>query len=264
MPFAWKLLAFMKRDFAIDTSYKLSFALEAAHVAIAVAAYYFFSRLLGSVRPQGYGSFPFLLVGMTVNAYMTTCLVCFSQTIRGNQLTGTLKAILATPTSPTALLVCSSTYPFVRASVDAAVYLGVGTMFGVSILHMNLLAAALVLLLSLLAFSSVGIMSATFTLVFKRGDPLLWLFASASFLLGGVLYPTDLLPPFLRSVATLLPITHATNGLRAALLSGGSPLAIAPDLAVLGVFALVGVPTSLLVFRLGVEHARRTGTLDHQ
>ena len=30
--------------------------------------------------------------------------------------------------------------------------------------------------LSLLAFSSIGIMSATFTLVFKRGDPLLWLF----------------------------------------------------------------------------------------
>jgi ABC-2 type transport system permease protein len=254
----------MKRDFATDVSYKLSFVLEAAHVVVVVAAFYFFSQLLGSTRPQGYASFPFLLVGMTVNAYMTTSLVCFSQTIRGNQLTGTLKAILATPTSPTTFLVCSSTYPFVRASVDAAVYTAAGMLFGVSVAHMNLLTAALVLVLSLLAFSSVGILSATFTLVFKRGDPLLWLFASGSFLLGGVLYPTDLLPRVLRDVAMLLPITHAVNGMRAALLTGSSPLAIGRELAALAAFAIAGVPLSLLLFSLGVEHARRMGTLDHQ
>jgi ABC-2 type transport system permease protein len=264
MRFFWKLRAFIKRDLTTDLSYKLSFALEAAHVGIAVAAFYFFSQLLGSTRPQGYASFPFILVGMTVNAYMTTCLICFSQTIRGSQMAGTLKTILATPTSPTAFLVCSSTYPFIRASLDAAAYTIVGMLFGLSVSHVNALTAALVLVLSLLAFSSVGILSASFVLVFKRGDPLLWLFASGSWLLGGVLYPTDLLPPVLRHVATWLPITHAVNGMRAALLTGASPLAISRELVGLALFALVGVPLSLLVFRMGIEHAKRIGTLDHQ
>ena len=264
MRLLWKIRAFMRRDFATDVSYKLSFALEAAHVAMAVAAYFFFARLLWTARPQGYASFPFLLSGLMVNAYMTTCLVCFSQTIRGNQLTGTLKAILATPTSPTVLLVCSSTYPLVRACVDAAVYMLAGVVFGVSVSRTNVPTVALVLVLSLLAFSSVGIVSATFTLVFKRGDPLLWLFASGSFLLGGVLYPVDLLPPMLRHVSALLPITHAVNAMRAALLTGSSPVAVARELAPLAVFAFAGMPLSLLLFRWGIAHARRAGTLDHQ
>lgn len=264
MPFLWKMWAFLKRDVATDLSYRLSFLLEAAHAGVAVAAFYFFSQLLGSQRPEGYGSFPFLLVGMAVNAYMTTCLVCFSQTIRGGQMAGTLKAILVTPTPPTAFLVYSSTYPFIRASCDAMVYAMAGMLFGLSISGMNVLAAGLVLLLSLLAFSSIGIISATFTLVFKRGDPLLWLFGSASWLLGGVLFPTNLLPPLLRHIATLLPITHAVNGMRAALLTGASPRAISSDLGALALFALIAVPTSLLAFSRGVEHVKRMGTLAHQ
>ena len=264
MRILWKLRAFIKRDLSTDLSYKISFGLEAAHVLIVVAAFHFFSQLVGDKRPQGYASFPFILVGMTVNAYMITCLVCFSQTIQGSQLAGTLKAILATPTSPTAFLVCSSTYPFARASMAAAAYAIAGMLFGLSASHMNALTAALVFALSLLAFSSVGIVSASFTLVFKRGDPLLWLFGSGSWLLGGVLYPTDLLPPALRHVSGLLPITHAVNGMRAALLRGASPAAIAPDLQALALFAMVGFPLSLLVFSLGVEHAKRTGTLDHR
>ncbi len=264
MRFLWKLLAFLKRDLETDLSYKLSFAFEAAHVAIAVAAFYFFSQLLGNTRPAGYASFPFILVGMTVNAYMTTCLVCFAQTIRGSQTGGTLKAILATPTSATTFLVCSSTYPFVRASLDGAVYIIVGMLFGLSGSQMNPLTAGLVLALSLLAFSSVGIVAASFILVFKRGDPLLWLFGSASWLLGGVLYPTTMLPPALRHLATVLPATYAVDGMRAALLTGASPMAISRELTGLAVFAVIGVPLSCVLFGLGIDHARRMGTLDHQ
>lgn len=260
----WKAYAFVKRDVATDWSYKLSFVLEAAHVGIAVAAYYFFSQLLGGRRPGGYASFPFILVGIAVNAYMTTCLVCFSQTIRSGQLMGTLKAVLATPTTPTTFLVCSSTYPFIRASLDAVVYAVAGMLFGLSVSHLNAFSAILVLVLSLLAFSSIGILSATFTLVFKRGDPLLWLFGSGSWLLGGVLFPTDLLPPFLQHVGMVLPITHAVSGMRAALLTGASPLEISRELAALGIFASIGVPVSLVMFRLGVEHVKRIGALDHQ
>ncbi len=264
MRWLWKLRAFLKRDVATDVSYRLSFVFEAIHVGITVAAFFFLSRMLGDARPQGYASFPFILVGMAVNAYMTTCLVCFSQTIRGSQLAGTLKAILSTPTSPTAFLVCSSAYPFIRASLDAGVYLAAGVVFGLSVSRMNVPAAGLVLVLSLLAFSSVGILSATFTLVFKRGEPLLWLFGSGSWLLGGVLYPTDLLPPALQQISAILPITHAVNGLRAAVLNGASAADIAGELGRLALFAGVCGPLSVLAFGLGVDHARRRGTLDHQ
>ena len=51
-----------RRDLLTDLSYKLSFALQALHVLLGIAAYYFLARLLGESTPGGYAPFPFLLV----------------------------------------------------------------------------------------------------------------------------------------------------------------------------------------------------------
>jgi ABC-2 type transport system permease protein len=261
---AWKAWAFFKRDLATDLSYKLSFAFEVVHILIAVAAYYFLAALLGDRKLNGYDSFPFILIGLTVNAYMTTCLACFAQAIRGSQLTGTLKAILATPTSPTGFLMFSSAYPLARATLDGGVYMLGGLALGLSLARGNLVAAALLFIASLLAFSAIGMLSATFTVLFKRGDPLPWLFGSGSWLLGGVLYPSDVLPSSLQYVAELLPITHALRGLRAALLTDAPVAQILPEVGVLMLFAGVGLPLSIIAFKLALQRAKIIGTIGHQ
>ncbi|MGH7775207.1 MAG: ABC transporter permease [Candidatus Binatia bacterium] len=263
MQLAWKAWAFLKRDLLTDLSYKLSFVLQALDILLGVAAFYFLAQLLGERTPQGYASFPFILVGMAVNGYMTTALACFAQGIRGNQLMGTLKAVLATPISPRSLIFFSSLYPLLRATVDGGLYLLGGIFFGLSLARVNLAAVLLLFLLSLLAFSSIGIISATFTLVFKRGDPLLWLFGSLSWLLGGVFYPLEVLPPLLQKAAQLLPITHALEGMRAALLGEAAVVELLPQIWVLAFFSVVGLPLSLVGFSLGVRRVRVTGTLSH-
>jgi ABC-2 type transport system permease protein len=260
----WKAWVFFKRDLVTDLSYRLSFALEAIHIVITVAAYYFWASLLGSKKLDGYDSFPFIIVGLTVNAYMTTCFVCFAQAIRGSQLTGTLKAVLTTSTSPAEFLVFSSGYPFARATLDAIAYAFGGLVFGLSLAQGNVIAAALIFAASILAFSSIGLISATFTLLFKRGDPLLWLFGSSSWLLGGVMYPNSVLPSPLRHFAKLLPITHAVKGLRAAVLSRASVADILPEVGALTLFAIVGLPLSLAAFKIGLARAKIAGTLGHQ
>jgi ABC-2 type transport system permease protein len=259
----WKAWAFLKLGLLTDVSYKLSFAFQAVDLMLGIAAFYFLAQLLGEKTPQGYASFPFLLIGMAVNGYMTTSLVCFAQGIRGDQLTGTLKAILVTRTSPLALILLSSLYPFVRAAIDAGLYLLGGSLFGLSLRQVNWPAALLFFLVSVLAFSGLGILSATFTLVFKRGDPLLWLFGSLSWLLGGVFYPLEVLPPLLQQTAQLLPITHALEVMRAALLSGAPVAELLPQIGVLALFGFIGLPISLIGFSLGVRRARVTGTLSH-
>jgi len=263
MPVVWKAWAFFKRDLITDLSYKLSFAFQVVDILVSIGAFYFLARILGKGAYRGYEPFPFILVGMAVNGYMTTSLVCFAQAIRGNQPLGTLKMVLVTPTSPVAFVLFSSLYPFVRAALDAVFYLLAGTMFGLSLGRVNLLAVLLIFLLSVAAFSSIGILSATFTLVFKRGDPFLWLFGGLSWLLGGVFYTLEVLPRFLQHAGQLLPITHALVGMRAALLHNASILELLPQIGVLGLFALVGLPLSLLAFHLGVRWARITGTLSH-
>ena len=259
----WKAWGFFKRDLRTDITYKLSFALQGLDILMGIAAFYFLARILGKGTLRGYESFFFILVGLAVNGYMSTSLACFAHGIRGNHPLGTLKAVLATRTSPLAFILMSSLYPFVRAALDAGLYLLAGVFLGLPLARINVPATLLLFFLSLLAFSSIGILSATFTLVFKRGDPLLWLFGSLSWVLGGVFYPLEVLPPFLRKAATLLPITHALDGMRAAVLGGASVVDVTPQIAVLGLFAVVGLPLSLLGFSLGVRWAKVTGTLTH-
>lgn len=258
-----KAWAFLKRDIVTDLSYKLSFALTAVHLVLSILGYYFLARLLGGTRPDGYAPFPFIAVGVAVNGFMTTLLVCFGQAIRGGQATGTLKAVLTTRTTPIAFILLSSLYPILRAAVDAGLYLMVAVVLGLTLSAVNLASTTLIVTLSLLAFGSIGIMSAGFALVFKRGDPLVWLFVSGSWLLGGVLYSRDVLPPVLQLAGSLLPLTAAVDGLRAALLTGASMAEVLPEVAALGLFTIVALPASLAAFEMGVRRARVRGSLEH-
>ncbi len=263
MPLVWKAWSFFKRDLVTDLSYKLSFAFQVVDILAGVGGYYFLARVTGKAAYGGYDPFPFIVVGVAVNGYMTTCLVCFTQGIRGNQPLGTLKMALVTPTSPVAFILFSSLYPLVRATIDAAFYLLGGVALGLSLSHVNIPAMLLIYFLSALAFSSIGILSATFTLVFKRGDPFVVLFVALAWLLGGVYYPIDVLPPYLKFASQFMPVTHATIGLRAALLANASLTQILPHIGMLALFALIGLPVSLLAFRWGVRWARGAGTLSH-
>jgi ABC-2 type transport system permease protein len=189
-----KAWAFFRRDFRNDISYRLSFLLEVSNIVLTLASFYFLSKLLGERLSGGYAPFPFLLIGMAVNGYMTTSLYCFSQGIRGSQQVGALKAIFAAKVSPMGFVAYSAAYPIFRAFLDAAVFIIGGVLFGLSLTNVNVFSALVVFILSVAAFGSIGILSATFAVVFKKGDPLLWFFGGLSWLLGGVFYPLEVLP----------------------------------------------------------------------
>jgi ABC-2 type transport system permease protein len=269
MPAAVKAWAFFRRDFRNDISYRLSFILETANIGLTLASFYFLSKLLGARLSGGYAPFPFLLIGMAVNGYMTTSLYCFAQSIRGNQQVGALKAVFATRISPGGFIFYSALYPMFRAALDAAAYLigglflGLSAAAGTSLAGINLLAALTLFLLSVLAFGSIGILSATFALVFKKGDPLLWFFGGLSWLLGGVFYPLDVLPPALQKLAAWLPITHALSGMRKAVLDGAPLASLVPEVEALALFALIGLPVSLYLFYAGMRWTRTSGSLGH-
>ena len=261
---AWrKTKAFFARDLRTDLSYKVSFAIEAVDIVLGVAAYFFFSRLLGDTRPDGYDAFAFILIGIAVNGAMSSALTAYAQGIEAEQTGGTLKLLLVTPTAPSAIMLLSSCYPNVRASLDALIYIAGGVAFGVEFDRVNLPAALVVFALALAAFSAVGVGSAAFSLVLKRGDPLVWFFGALSWVFGGVFFPVDMLPDWLQTVSRLLPITHALDALRATLLTGAGLADVARPAGVLAGFALVGFPVALGAFGLAVRRVKQTGTLDH-
>ena len=262
-----KFLAFLQRDFRIEASYRLSFFLQIAFVFLSIASYYFLARFIGSAVIPGldaYGGdyFAFVLIGIALHEYLTTSLEVFSRSIRDAQLAGTLESLLSTQTSLAMIIFCSAAYPFLWTSLSVFLYLllGVG-LFEVHFSCGHWGAAMLILTLAIVTFSSVGILSASFIMVFKRGSPIAWLFGGLSWLLSGVLYPVTVLPVWLQQVSAFLPTTYAIEGMRAALLRNASWGEIWHSLGLLLLFALLVVPASLLSFSYATKYVRIAGTL---
>lgn len=148
----------------------------------------------------------------------------------------------------------SSLYPIIRSTIDVVIWLAAAWLCGVSLAQANFIGATVVFAAGAVAMAGFGFVSAAFAVVFKRGDPVLWLFGAMSFLLGGVLYPTDILPPVLAALSQALPATHALNAMRAVLLDGASLREVAPQLASLVAFGVIGG---------AIQMARERGSLGH-
>jgi ABC-2 type transport system permease protein len=189
-------------------------------------------------------------------------LTSISMVVQYGMYTGTLEAMLVTPTSISTIIFSSVLYQFVSALFSLMIYVVMGVVvFGINLGQANLLSAAVVLCLTLLAHLPLGIFSASFLLIFKRGDPITSLVGSFSSLLGGVYFPLAVLPGWLQSVSFFLPFTHALEGLRQAVLNGRSLWELSTQVAVLSIFALILMPLSLAAFSYALHQAKRLGTL---
>ena len=172
--------------------------------------------------------------------------------------------MLSTPTSLPIIILSAALWDYWLTTLRVFVYLGVGVVFlSVDLKQANLASAGLILLLTVIVFSSLGIIAASFIMVLKRGDPIAWLFNAASSFLGGVYYPVAVLPGGLQALSKLLPITYALEALRQALLNGATIGQLRSQILALSVFCLILLPASLIIFRLAVRQARIDGSLTH-
>ncbi|HZE88491.1 MAG TPA: ABC transporter permease [Verrucomicrobiae bacterium] len=267
-----KAWAFILRDLAIEMSYRSAFVLQFMGVFVSVGIWFFLSDMFHGMAPamkgvEGGEYFPFILVGVAFYHYLTVALTAFASRVRNEQLTGTLEAMLVSPTRTPTLILASSLWDFVFTSFRVVVYLAVGVAVAwlagrpIAIHASGVFPSVVVLGLTILSFCGIGIIVASSVIYFKRGESINSFVTSASALIGGVFYPTQALPAWLQSFSSFLPITYALRGIRRALLSGASLSDLIPELQVLSLFALVLVPLGLVVFRWSLKLARRDGTL---
>ncbi len=269
MDFLRKAVAFIHRDFIEATSYKAAFFFQLFSIFISLLIYYFLSKLFGKavvpyLKPYGGDYFSFVLIGVAFTNYLETSLNSFSKSIRDAQMMGTLEAVLVTQTEIPTIIISSSFYSFIWTTLHVIAYLLIGILlFKVNISQANIGGALVILFLTITTFSSIGIISASFIMVLKRGDPIANFFSGLSVFLGGVYYPPTVFPPWLRKFSCLIPLTHSLEGIRYALLQGYSLSSLGPNIAALGIFSLIMAPLSILSFRYAVNRAKRDGSLTH-
>lgn len=258
------LAAFVRRDWAVDRSYRLPFAMSLVGSLVVLLVLYQAAKLVGTraggSSQLGHGYFSFAVVGTVAIQLVHTATQSFATKLREEQTTGTLEALLATPTAPSTVILGSGLYPLLRSLFQAIGVLLLAGLFGlrVQLGGPYLAVSALTLLGLLLLAAEAGVLVAAFTVVFKRGTTLSGLINAGLALLAGVWYPVSTLPQGVRALANAIPFTWGLTALRDALLFGRiDPSRVLGLLAV----ALPGLPAALWVFRTGVDRARLRGSL---
>jgi len=259
-------VAFLRRDFRLERSYRFAFLTQLGGAFTTLLSAGFLSQLVPSDQPalEPYGGdyFTFVLIGTAALSYFSVALGSFSGSLGQEQSQGTLEALLVSPNDERTLLLCGAAWPCLFATVQLAVYLVLGgLLFGTDIDTAHLALAGGILVLTLVAFSAVGLAGAAVIVLTKRAGLLLTFVAGAFAILGGVLYPISVLPRVLQFVAEILPMSHGLDGVRRSLSPDPDLGAVAVDALVLATFAIVCVPAALEGFRRAVRRARRHGSL---
>ncbi|HIC89648.1 MAG TPA: ABC transporter permease [Anaerolineae bacterium] len=264
-----KAWAFFVRDLRIEAGYPVALVLRFADVFFSSFLFYFLARLIGGaadslLAPYGGDYFAFVIIGVAFAGYFSVGLSSFARNLREAQTTGTLEAMLLTPTRLSTVVLSSGLWDYSFTTLRVVVYFLLGVLvFGMDMEGGNYLAALVILALTIVSFSALGILAASFIMVLKRGDPVTWLFTTVFSLLGGVYYPVELLPRPLRLVAELVPVTPALRAMRLALLQGAGWDMLGRDVLALVGFCLLLLPVGLYGFRYAVRHARVDGSLAH-
>ncbi|MDX1388338.1 MAG: ABC transporter permease [Acidobacteriota bacterium] len=260
----FKILAFLKRDFLTQVSYRVAFIFQIGGVLLSTGAFYFFTKMIDPSAEglDGIPPFDWLLVGLAFQFYFSTALYSFSAKIRNEQLLGTLEAMLVSPTPTGIVIFSSAAWDFTYGTIRMGFYLLVGWLFFDVALHGNSLGPlALGLILMLLSSAGLGILSASFILYFKRGDPINFFLSGLTVFFGTVFFPVQQLPEFVRPVSELLPITWALRVARKSLLQGASAEELYGELIRLAILTVVLLPLGLLFSRVAIRKAKKEGSL---
>lgn len=262
------LPAFLRRDLAIQLSYRADFTLQTSSVLLTLILFFYVSELvdadaLGAEAGGEAGYFGFVVIGLALLRVLSSGLNSFAQRLRNDQTSGTLEAMLASPVRSRTTILFSAAFDLIRATFFASVMmLAAIVLFGLRLDTdaLGVLVALITLAGAIAVFAAVGMCLAAFTVVYKQSSAALQIASTGIGVLSGVYFPLETFPDGVQQVADLIPLTWAIDVTRSALLDG----TIESDrlLLLLG-SALLLLPLALIVVERAVDRARRQGSLGH-
>jgi ABC-2 type transport system permease protein len=228
-------------------------------VAFPVLLYYFQSTFLAMSEQV----FLMMIIGTAVIAGLQDALTGLTSRLNFAMERGTLETYLVEPVPWALIPVAMNIWRSFTGAVLACVMVGMGVLLGAPIETGAIPLALLVLFLGILACNALGSFAAAFIVLFKRGEPVVALYSLAAAVLGGALFPIEVMPVWIRWMSYLVPHSYVINAARQLLMAEPPPAEVSAgwSIAILAVFCVVTFVAGLYVFDRALRLARRLGIL---
>jgi ABC-2 type transport system permease protein len=213
------------------------------------------------IAEEGREYFGFVLLGTVMLTLISPALSSFSSAVSGGLSSGFFEALLVTPTSLPALFAGQTGYAFVWALARVVLLMIAGAFLGVDVHWLRLPEALLILVAVVAAYAGVGMIAAALVVSLRTNSSTPQAVLVVSTLLGGVYFPTSVLPTAVAPIAEWLPLTPGLRAVRQTLLLGYPLSSVAGDLVQLLALTVASMAVGVLALRWAFAYARRAGSL---
>lgn len=259
-------LALIRASALTAASYRTGMVMSLLGLSTVVVPLYFIADALQPVMQETIAAeaqqyFAFVVLGAMTFSLVSATTTTLASAVDATLGRGTLEMMLTTPARLPALVAGLMGYGVLWALLRAAILLAVALMLGAPIVWSGVLPGLGILGLTMLAHAGIGLVLAACVLAFRTSGPLSAVILTGSMFLGGVYYPTRVIPSWLRDAGEALPLTHGLRAMRQVMLRGARLETVGTDLAM--IIALAGglLLLGAAAFRWALVRARREGTL---
>jgi ABC-2 type transport system permease protein len=261
-------IAMIRARWIAARSYRLRMIFSVASLLVSIVPLYFVANALQpimaeKIAAEGGQYFGFLVVGMTTYLLLPVAVNALANEVGAGISTGVLEAILGTRSRLPGIFAGMIGFDLLWTGLRACIMLVTAWILGAAILWSQIGTALLILALIVLAYLPFGLIGSAMVIAFRTTGPLPQGVLTISALLGGVYYPTQVIPSWIESVSAFVPLTYGLRALRHTILEGLPLTAVLPDLGVLCVFVVVLMGVGAISIRGALAYARRAGTLSH-
>jgi ABC-2 type transport system permease protein len=258
--------ALIRSAWLTAASYRLGMLMSILGLVAVVLPLYFIANALQptmqhTISAEATQYFGFVVLGAITFSLVSTSTSALPSALEGTIGRGTLEAILGTPARLGAVCAGLMGYGILWALLRAAILLAAAAALGAGVVWPHLPAALGLVGLTMLPYVGLGLLLSSLILVFRTAGPLSTAVLTASMFLGGVYYPSQVIPTWVQGIARVIPLTYGLRAVRRIMLKGDPVASVAGEVQVLVLMAALSLLAGGIAFALALRKARRAGTL---
>lgn len=259
--------AIYKKDFILFKKYKLQMLITYLSIFVYIFALFNFSKAVGYEDDASNlfksNPFLFLLTGYMIIDLTITILNIISSQISFLQTASIFEEIVSID-YPFFYMICTCAFPLTLWFFRNAFYFFISIYFFE--LDINSSISAISLLIFLIFFISfilflfgLALIAGSFTIIFKRGNPIIIITIALTTIFSGALYPVNVLPDYFLPLSNHIPTTHFLEIFRQFLANN-----LVDDVIVMNITLLIVGPFFLslgyLIFYKSLNFSKKNGT----
>lgn len=192
-----------------------------------------------SVRSIGLRYIDFLVPGIIALTIMNSALFGLGGTVVNYRERGILRRLKVTPQPLSGFIAAQITNQLLFAILRAALLIIVAMILFKVVVIGSLIALAVVVIIGSLTFTTIAFFVASFAKTRETSDTLSNIISMPMMFLGGVFFPVDSVPKWIRPLVEVMPLKYLGDAMRDVMIKGNSLWQVRTDMYILIGFAFV-------------------------